>query len=137
MDASRHAANAPLLWLDAIRSEDSLDVGEKAALLGELQARDFEVPDGFVVTAEAYRVAMAGAGIGPILGYPVGLCGDARAEARFRSGLVWRAEIPRDLGLAIGDAYRELGGRVGRPEPPVAVRASFVGEDATFGPRRR
>jgi pyruvate,water dikinase len=34
-----------------------------------------------------------------------------------------------DIGAAVGEAYAELGRRVGRADPPVAVRSSAVAED--------
>ena len=34
-----------------------------------------------------------------------------------------------DIGAAVGEAYTELGRRVGRTDPPVAVRSSAIAED--------
>src|SRR5262249_49968374 len=106
----------------------------KAAILGELRMSGFDVPEGFVVTADAYRATMSAAGVDPLLDYPVALCGNTHVESEFRTGLVAQVEVPRDVEVAIGDAYRELGRRLKWPNPLVAVRASFVGENAALGP---
>jgi pyruvate,water dikinase len=123
-----------ILWLDRIQTEDAPQVGLKAALLGELCAGAVAVPEGFVVTAHAYRAAMAAAGIGSVLEFPVGLCGDARAEGRFRTGLVSQVEVPPEVAHAIAEAYVELSQRLARPNPLVAVRASVIDDEPTFGP---
>jgi phosphoenolpyruvate synthase/pyruvate phosphate dikinase len=122
-----------LLGLDDVRATCSALVGSKAAVLAALRSHGFAIPDGFVVSAEAYRSAVEAAGIEAALSYPVGLCQNACVESRFRSELLAQAQIPADMAEAIVGAYRELGRRVGRAEPVVAVRASVVGEEAAFG----
>jgi pyruvate,water dikinase len=123
-----------LMWLDDDRAGCSASVGSKAAVLAALRSHGFAVPDGFVVTAQAYRSAVEAAGIEAALSYPVGLCPNACAESRFRAELLAQAEVPADVAEAITEAYCELGRRTGRSDPVVAVRASVVGEEATFGP---
>jgi len=93
-----------------LRSTDLLVAGGKGANLGELVRAGFPVPDGFVITTDAFRIAMRSAAVDP---------SDARAAAEhMRTALV-----PDDVSLAIRDAYRALGG--GR----VAVRSSATAED--------
>ncbi|HEY1282302.1 MAG TPA: PEP/pyruvate-binding domain-containing protein [Acidimicrobiales bacterium] len=123
-----------LVWLDDVRATYPGLVGSKTAALAVLRAHGFAIPDGFAVTAEAYRSAVEAAGIEPALSYPIGLCPNVCAESHFRAGLVAEAEMPAVVVEAIADSYTELGRRLGRPDPTVAVRASAVDEEATFGP---
>ena len=84
-------------------------VGGKSAHLGDLLRAGFPVPPGFAITALAFdRVVQPG---------------DDRAA------LVAR-EMPSEIASEIATAYAALGRRVGRDEPPVAVRSSAVAEDA-------
>ena len=84
-------------------------VGGKSAHLGDLLRAGFPVPPGFAITALAFdRVVQPG---------------DDRAA------LVAR-EMPSEVASEIAAAYAALGRRVGRDEPPVAVRSSAVAEDA-------
>jgi pyruvate, water dikinase len=84
-------------------------VGGKNAHLGDLLRAGFPVPPGFAITALAFdRVVRAG---------------DDRAA------LVAR-EMPSEVASELATAYAALGRRVGRDEPPVAVRSSAVAEDA-------
>ncbi len=45
-------------WLDDIKKDDTALVGGKGANLGELRRAGFPVPDGFVVTADAFASAV-------------------------------------------------------------------------------
>ena len=107
--------------LRELAREDVAIAGGKGANLGELIRAVFDVPDGFVITTEAYAAALGAAG----LGLP-----DAAEEdpAAFRARVA-EVTIPDDLRAEIGAAYAELGGG------PVAVRSSATAEDlpgATF-----
>jgi len=89
---------------------DLAAAGGKGANLGELVTTGFPVPDGFVVTTEAY-VAVA-----------------RSADVRVDDGAALRAAfeavvVPDDLRAAIVEAYGALGGG------PVAVRSSATAED--------
>jgi pyruvate,water dikinase len=84
-------------------------VGGKGAHLGDLLRAGFPIPPGFAITALAFdRVVQPG---------------DDRAA------LVAR-EMPSEVASEIAAAYAALGRRIGRDEPPVAVRSSAVAEDA-------
>jgi pyruvate,water dikinase len=48
-----------IIWLADIRGNDLPLVGGKAANLGELLGAGFRVPDGFVITTDAYRAGMS------------------------------------------------------------------------------
>jgi rifampicin phosphotransferase len=96
--------------LAGVRASDLEIVGGKAANLGELIASNFPVPDGFVLTTDAYRLAADSAGADP-----------RRSEDsadRLRS-----ADLPPVVATAVLEAYQVIGG--GR----VAVRSSATAED--------
>ncbi|MDQ4500708.1 PEP/pyruvate-binding domain-containing protein [Sinomonas sp. ASV322] len=84
--------------------------GGKAANLGELTRAGFPVPDGFVLTTEAYRIAALQADANPD--------SPASAAAKLRA-----AAVPRIIADAVLDAYHALG------SGPVAIRSSATAED--------
>lgn len=89
--------------LDRLRASDLPVAGGKGANLGELIAAGFDVPTGFVVTTEAYRLAV---GAGP------------HDQSAVRS-----LSMPEHVAAAVLLAYRALG------EGAVAVRSSATAED--------
>src|SRR5918999_768208 len=114
-----HAPTRPatVLPLTAVGRDDLAAAGGKGANLGELLRAGFPVPDGAVVTTDAYAAVVEHAGLAP-----------AVAAAAEDEGAALRAafatvEIPDDLRTAILDAYALLGCG------PVAVRSSATAED--------
>jgi phosphohistidine swiveling domain-containing protein len=103
--------NPPLVRsLASIRASDGPIAGGKGANLGELIAAGFPVPDGVVITTEAYAYAADAARIDP---------GEPEAAARrFRNTVV-----PKAIAAQALEAYRALGGGA------VAVRSSATAED--------
>jgi pyruvate,water dikinase len=93
-----------------VRTGDLETVGGKAANLGELLRAGFHVPDGFVLTTEAYQRAASLAGVDPQ--NPVDAAERLRAAA-----------VPEAIAATAAQAYAQLGG--GR----VAVRSSATAED--------
>lgn len=124
-----------LLPFSEIGREDVPLVGGKGANLGELAAAGFPVPDGFVITAEAFHRAMESAGVREQLRDGVDALlhrdsppSDAEREAaidKLRSA-VRNAGIPSGLAGEIDAAYRRLSGDA---DSPVAVRSSATSED--------
>jgi pyruvate, water dikinase len=123
--------------LAAVGSADRPLAGGKAAGLGELVRAGLEVPDGFVVTAEAFGLAMSAldpsfelrgavervpAGDVEAIAGVTGVAGVA-AEVRAR---VAAAELPGELAASITAAYLAMGAG----DPPVAVRSSATMEDS-------
>jgi len=118
-----------------IRMSDVALVGGKNASLGEMFSRltplGVRVPDGYAITAEAYRYLLESAGLWPALRAaldglnPSDLVDLATRAARLRE-LVYQAPLPEDLSQEILAAYRRLSG-----EQPasVAVRSSATAED--------
>jgi pyruvate,water dikinase len=120
---------ARIVWLRDLRASDAAVAGGKGANLGELVAAGFAVPDGFVVTADAYRQAMTEGGVDADLATPAESA-DLGMVSEERQGLVRKVGLPTSLRDEIVSAYTALGADLGRPCPAVAVRSSAVGEDA-------
>ncbi|HUX04450.1 MAG TPA: phosphoenolpyruvate synthase [Acidimicrobiales bacterium] len=117
-------------WFDEIRVTDAPVVGGKGANLGELTKAGLPVPPGFVVTAEAYRYAVASAGVADALGVAVtGVHAQSTSElaraAHTAQDILRGLALPSDLSEAVLAAYHRLGASV-----RVAVRSSGTGEDA-------
>lgn len=124
-----------LRWFAELGRDDVAVAGGKGANLGELTAAGLPVPDGFVVTADAYRSALGAAGVRDELRDLVATLlaqagtddadPDPAAVERLRS-LVRAAGLPAELAAAIDDAYHSL---VGGDDGAVAVRSSATSED--------
>jgi pyruvate, water dikinase len=119
-----------VVWLDDLRLVDDGLVGGKGANLGELIAGGFPVPNGFVVTAEAFLRAMEVGGVRTRL-VDVATSADvddpdtlADASGELRD-LVRRAGVDPQLAEQIEAAYARLG-----DDATVAVRSSATGEDS-------
>ncbi len=118
-----------VVWFSEIGRGDVALAGGKGANLGELTAADLPVPDGFVVTTQAYRDAMDAAGVRDklrdLLAEPED---DPAAHAELADearSLVRGADLPDELRGEILDAYD----RLDRAEF-VAVRSSAAAEDS-------
>ncbi|MFT4215709.1 MAG: PEP/pyruvate-binding domain-containing protein [Micropruina sp.] len=97
------------LPLSVLRTTDLGIAGGKAVGLGELIAAGLDVPDGFVLTTQAYRRAIAAAGIGP--------------DDQPSPDAVAAVPIPAEVADALRAGYAGLGGGL------VAVRSSATAED--------
>src|SRR5271169_742590 len=128
------AAPDHVRWFEDIRLKDVPAVGGKTASLGELRALLGErVPDGFALTAHAYRAALAEAGVGAELRrllsrfdhHDVALLAKRAAKAR---QLVYAATSSDALRQQIVAAYSQLEVQYGAGVA-VAVRSSATAED--------
>jgi pyruvate, water dikinase len=129
--------NVYVRWFDDIRLKDVPEVGGKTASLGELHALlaadGGRVPDGFALTAEAYRDVLTAAGAWPELRklltdldhHNVALLAERAAAAR---KLVYEATGDARLARELADAYRNLEVECGAGVA-VAVRSSATAED--------
>ena len=105
--------------ISAVGRADLELVGGKGANLGELMQGGFPVPDGFIVSTEAYATVVEEAGLAAVIAD--GLAADddgATLRAAFE-----KVTIPDGLAVAISKAYADFGGG------PVAVRSSATAED--------
>jgi pyruvate,water dikinase len=125
-------------WFREIRLADLGLVGGKYASLGELYGELGEagvrVPNGFAITAEAYRALLERDGLRDRLALILKDVGGedviklAAAGAQLRQ-LVEGTEWPAGLEDQVVAAYRALGHDQGAGEPAVAVRSSATAED--------
>src|SRR5271170_4421172 len=131
------SAQSYVRWFSDLRLKDVPTVGGKNASLGELYgmlaAEGVRVPEGFALTARAYRDALAGAGVEGQLHrllsdfdhHDVVLLTERAAAAR---RLVYEATGTAHLRAEIAAAYRALETKCGAGVA-VAVRSSATAED--------
>jgi len=114
----------PILELARVGTEQACTVGEKMARLGEIRnTLGVRVPDGFVVTANAFAQVMALPGNKAGLDALIASDGDSQAAERLRTSIE-STELPAPLASALKRAVSSLpkGARF-------AVRSSGLGED--------
>ena len=124
-------------WFRELSLGDLPLVGGKNASLGEmfqqLRPLGVRIPDGFAVTAEAYRDALDEARAWPELHRlldgldKTDVASLARAGARARE-IVYAAPMPAAVDRQLREAWRALQAQVG-PDLSVAVRSSATAED--------
>jgi len=123
-------------WFDELGRADTPLVGGKNASLGEmvreLGSSGIRVPDGFATTADAYWRLLDANDLREPIADLIGELHDGGSlqdvGERIRQ-LFLDAEFPPELRTAITRAYEELGARLGRDAPDVAVRSSATAED--------
>jgi len=121
----------------SISNDDVASVGGKNASLGEmyrsLASVGAPVPNGFAVTADAYRYVLTSANAWPALhdaldGLEPTDMDDLARRAKRAYDAVYNAGIPGDLTAEIVAAYHKLEEEYGSPLS-VAVRSSATAED--------
>ncbi|MBI4144850.1 phosphoenolpyruvate synthase [Candidatus Woesearchaeota archaeon] len=126
-----------VLWFDELGIEDIPLVGGKNASLGEmyrtLTSKGVRVPNGFAITAHAYRTFLAEAGIedemrDALRGLNTSNMRQLAEAGRKVRELLIHSEFPSDLRDAIIEAYHKLCKEYG-PNTDVAVRSSATAED--------
>ncbi len=130
-----------MAWIRQLRDvtlEDVPSVGGKNASLGEmlrsLSPLGVKVPDGFAVTADAFRALMresrADAFVREQLAGldPANVDDLTRRSARIRAAIA-RAAMPQEVESEVVAAYSQLSQRYGEDATDVAVRSSATAED--------
>ncbi|WP_157268986.1 phosphoenolpyruvate synthase [Azohydromonas aeria] len=124
-------------WFAELGADDVPLVGGKNASLGEmfsaLAPQGVNVPDGFAVTAEAYRHVLDQADAWPRLHEALSALDpfdveDLACRARRAREIVMAAPLPPDLAAEIVEAYARLRREYGE-QLEVAVRSSATAED--------
>ncbi len=104
-----------VLWFNETELDDIPQVGGKNASLGEmireLTAKGVNIPDGFAVTAYAYRYLLDSAGIADEMAAILSDLDTHDMHNLSEKGeklraLIYNAEIPDDLNRAIVGAYK-------------------------------
>jgi len=124
-------------WFSELSAADVPSVGGKNASLGEmvreLATEGVRVPNGFAITAEAYRHVLDQADAWPRLhaalaGLDVGDVDDLARRARLAREIVYAAPLPADLVSEIRAAHARLLAEYGE-QATFAVRSSATAED--------
>ncbi|WP_152053800.1 phosphoenolpyruvate synthase [Tautonia marina] len=124
-------------WFEELGIDDVPLVGGKNASLGEmyraLVPQGVRIPNGFAVTAEAYRAFLTHGHLeGQIAEQLSGLDTNDLEDLRRRGHAIRHAilasDLPGDLERALVEAYGQLADPNG-PPPDVAVRSSATAED--------
>jgi pyruvate,water dikinase len=124
-------------WFNEIKIEDVPLVGGKNASLGEmyreLTGRGVNIPNGFAITADAYRHVIQSAGIleelkEAMAGLDKTNMDDLMKRGKRARDLILSAGIPDELWAEIRTAYDRLCEEYG-PDADVAVRSSATAED--------
>ncbi|KAL6058998.1 Phosphoenolpyruvate synthase, variant 2 [Balamuthia mandrillaris] len=127
-----------VLWFKDISNDDVELVGGKNASLGEmyceLGSKGIEVPNGFAITAKAYRYFLKEANIEDKIkevldGLKQGDTKDLRKRGREVRRLILSAQLPSDLEETICEHYKRLGKEYEETDIDVAVRSSATAED--------
>jgi pyruvate,water dikinase len=128
---------ALVLWFDEIGIKDVPLVGGKNASLGEmyqkLTPKGVKVPNGFAITAYAYRHLIKSAGIEDAIrnaldGLDTHDIKNLQERGEKARSVIRNAEFPHDLTQAICQSYEKLEDIYG-PGVDVAVRSSATAED--------
>jgi len=126
-----------VMWFDEIELDDIPQVGGKNASLGEMRreltAKGVSIPDGFAVTAYAYRYLLDSAGIkneiedvlSDLDTHDIQNLSERGEKVR---SLIYNAPLPDDLREAIVQDYRKLCEEY-EENTDVAVRSSATAED--------
>jgi pyruvate, water dikinase len=124
-----------VLWFKDIGKEDIPLVGGKCANLGELYGKiGVPVPNGFAISAYAYRMFLEKTGAGKKIESLLSGADVSDMEAlnsvsqKIRKHLEG-LPLPREIEKDILQKYRELCRERGRDNIPVAVRSSATAED--------
>jgi len=113
-------------------------VGGKNASLGEmyttLQGYGIKVPNGFVVTAYAYRFFIEKAGLTPFIEDTLKKLDtkdikDLQKRGKAIRDAIIKADIPKEIKTEIAEAYKNLSNAYQMKEADCAVRSSATAED--------
>ena len=126
-----------ILWFKELSKDDVALVGGKNASLGEMYSnltkKGINIPNGFAITAYAYRYLIEKAGIRSeikriLKGLNKNNIEDLAIRGHKIRDLIKKAPFPKELEAEIIDAYNKLCEEYG-PHCDVAVRSSATAED--------
>jgi len=126
-----------VMWFDDLQLKDIPEVGGKNASLGEmrqnLQKKGVNIPDGYAITAHAYRTLIQSAGIWDnikevLKDLDTHDMHNLSTRGKKVRDLIYNAPMPKELRDEIVKAYKKLCDEYG-PNTDVAVRSSATAED--------
>lgn len=123
-----------ILWFKEIRKDDIAKVGGKGANLGEMYSLGIPVPNGFVVTADAYfqfiKKNQLEKRIRNILSSTnIENSDELQSASKRIKKIIIDSPIPDNIAVDIMKSYLKLGSFWGLKQPFVAVRSSATAED--------
>jgi pyruvate,water dikinase len=121
-----------IAWFKEVNKDDLHLVGGKGANLGEMTQAGFPVPNGFIVTSEAYyqfldEDNLRGVIHDTLVLVDVNNTDELEHAAENVQKIITTANFPKDVAKAIIDAYFTLSGPMNHAV--VAVRSSATAED--------
>ena len=126
-----------ILWFDNSSLQDLPIIGGKNAGIAEmyrvLTKKNIRIPNGFAVTADAYRSFLEHNNLIPRLRAALAMLDTRNITSLENCGetcrsLILESNLPNDISDAICSSYRELSGKL-RDVCAVAVRSSATAED--------
>lgn len=123
---------SPILWFKDIDKDDIPFVGGKGANLGEMVTANFPVPNGFVITAQAYFAFLKEHNLTLKINHLLQTIDHNRPDSLQQVSshikkLIIGSKMGDELAQSIFKAYRELSGTF--TDAYVAVRSSATAED--------
>src|SRR3989344_8610684 len=127
-----------ILWFDQVGNNDVALVGGKNASLGEmytaLTPKGIRVPNGFVVTAYAYKYFIEKEGLLPFIQDTLKDLNTENIKDLQKKGKAIRkkiieSDIPKEIETGIAEAYKNLSVAYQMEEADTAVRSSATAED--------
>jgi pyruvate, water dikinase len=127
-----------VLWFDQVNNDDVSMVGGKNASLGEmyttLTSKGIRVPNGFVVTAHAYKYFIEKAGLTSFIEKELKDLDTKDIKSLQKRGKAIRekiidSDIPKEIETEIAESYKNLSKAYGTEETDTAVRSSATAED--------
>ncbi len=127
---------ANILWFNQIGLEDVNLVGGKGGNLGEMYNLGIPIPNGFVVTSDAYFQYIKENDLKPKIQdilkvTDVDQPDQLLAASKKIRSLIRKTPVSQNLSLEIMKAYKKLSGFGGLKNIPVAVRTSATAEDSS------
>jgi pyruvate,water dikinase len=131
-------AQQNILWFDQLRNTDVGLVGGKNASLGEmyseLTSQGIRIPNGFAITAYAYREFIQNSGLADVIHEQLDDLDTSDIKSLQKKGKAVReaflkVELPEVLVKDITTAYQDLSKAYGIADVDVAVRSSATAED--------
>lgn len=121
-----------ILWFNEVRKEDISQVGGKGANLGEMVEIGLPIPNGFIVTSQAYFDFLEAGNLKPVIEDLLSKTSKDNPNSylevseRIKRAII-NSEIPKEISLEIVKGYLKLSGLF--KEILVAVRSSATAED--------
>lgn len=123
-----------ILWFKEVGTDDIAHVGGKGANLGEMFKIGIPVPNGFIVTADAYfnfiKTNKLEEPIKSILKTTdIDDPNQLLSSSNKLKSLIVKSKIPTDIARDIMTSYKKMCSYAGLKNTPVAVRSSATAED--------